>query len=236
MGVGIVAALYKETYTLPICAATLLYYSATMFHTDTIGKIHRTLSCALCITEIAEGGVLPVLLVVELVFELHRYLSNFKLFWGALCWICIVKTYWVSREPACVFLFFNVYLLVNQLRLEARKFAAFRIDPIFHNLVMTFSEIIKFASLANLAAISYSTHDVASFLGCVGVNMASTKLKGSTSVSLLAHALASDMSPFVVAQWAATMLLGHAIEPLYDFNIVFIYVVDGLFFLRIWYL
>lgn len=231
---GIVAAMYKEEYTIPICSLVLTYHTAMMFYSDQIGKIHRTISCALAVTEMTKGGVIVLLFFVEILFNLRPYNKN--IYWIIFVWISISATFTVSGEPAAFYLALNAYYLATQFRLEARPFAGLRIDPIFQCAIQTFSEIIKFVSLSKVAVVAYHKNEFAEFLLCTGVNIISTNLDASTSMSLVAHAIAVNMVPFfVILQWWGVMALAHLVCPLYDFNVVAVYAVDALFFLRIWY-
>ena len=124
---------------------------------------------------------------------------------------------------------------MKQLRLETSSLANQKIDPVFKKLVFTFSEIVKFASLARHALIANATKDATAFAFCVCMNLVSMNLEASTSLSLITHAIAAEIPSFVIAEWATVMFLAHYIKPLYEFNIVAVYGVDALFFLRIWY-
>ena len=233
---GVVAAMYNEDYSIPICATLLTYQTLMLFYSNQPGrKVHRSLSCALAVTEMTNGGVMSLLFFVEVIFNFRFYFSNSKVLWNIFLWISISATYSVGTESASLYLALTAYYLVNQLRLEARSIASLQIDPIFKSLVYTFSEIIKFASLFKHALISYYTNDFAPFLFCAGINVLTTNLNATTSFSLVAHAIAANLPWFVIAEWATAMLLAHWIAPLYEFNIVAVYWVDALFFLRIWY-
>ena len=230
---GVVASMYNEDYTIPICAALLTYQTAMIFYSNPMGKIHRSLSCALAVTEMTNGGVITLLFLVEVIFNFRLYFSN--VLWVAFLWISISATYLVGTESASLYLALTAYLLVNQLRLEAGSLASLQIDPIFKSLIYTFSEIIKFASVFKHALIAYYMNNLPPFVLCAGVNVLTTNMNASTSLSLIAHAIAANLPGFVIAEWATAMLLAHWIEPLYEFNVVAVYSVDALFFLRIWY-
>jgi len=222
-----------SNYSVPICVF-IVYQMMMIPHSSPIGKIRRTMSSTLALTQLVDGGVLPYLVLNEALFV--RRPIKLKIAWGVCLWVTLIGTYTRCSVVALPYLALNAYYLVNQFRMEAAALAVIEIDPIFYHLIRAFSEIIKFGSLAKHFELVSSTKDVLPFLGCTAMNIISSGLDASTSISLLTHAIVANVPFVVIVKWGFIMLLAHWYKPFYEFNVVAVYMVDALFFIRVWYI
>jgi hypothetical protein len=210
----------------------LIYYTLELMkEASVMDKIHYSMTCAITVTQLTQGKMEALLVMVEIVFLLKTILKSVQLKKLAI-WTCIVFTYSVCNKYASVYLVVNAYYLMRQIKSEAHSLSSQQMTPSFYSMIRIFSEIIKFASFVHFAVKSTTATPL--FL-CFLANLVTSGREGTTSSCLLVHAAVSRVPSVVLIKWWSFMLLNRNLKPLYEFTMVSEYAIDALFYLRLWH-